>query len=165
MTTTMEPMCAVQPLTLSPEKVNWLWTKLSGRPSEFSDFEAPDPAAFETALFNRSLTWYEFPAEDEKSSGLICLQYEPGESDATVMVTMVDKRPGEKVEAFRDWMQFVFQTFPVNRLTMHVPDIHFALKRLVDRTHWRREGTKREAVCLRGKWVNVGVYGVLRSEV
>lgn len=152
-------------LTLSPAKVNWLWTKLSGRASEFSDFVAPDPLAFEQALFSQTMLWYEFPAPNEKSAGLIALQYEEGEADAAVTVVMVDKWPGEKVPAFKEWVVRTFDNFPVNRLTMEVPCVHFALKRLVERAGWKREGTKREATRLRGRWVNAGIYGILRSEV
>lgn len=152
-------------LTLSPAKVNWLWTKLSGRPSEFSEFVAPDPAAFEAALLSQSLLWYEFPAEEEKSGGLIALSHTEGETDATIRVLMVDKRPGEKMDAFRNWIKFVFANFPVNRITVEIPDLHFALKRLVDRAGFRREGTKRDGTRMGGRWVNVGIHGILRSEV
>jgi hypothetical protein len=156
----------VTPLTLSPAKLTWIWEKMERRPSEFSELTAPDPEAFQAAVFSPDLLWYEFPALDaDHSRGLLALRVTEGQPDGTLILTMLDKKPGEKIEAFGAWLRWVFTTFPVNRLTMDVPDVHFAMKRLVERAGWRREGTKREALRLPGRWVNVGSYGLLRREI
>jgi hypothetical protein len=156
----------VVPLTLSPTKLTWIWERMERRPSEFSELTIPDPQAFEAAVFSRDLLWYEFPDETaDRSKGLIAMRHEPGSPEAVLMLTMLDKRVRDKAEPFMDWLTWVFGTFPINRLTMEVPDVHFGMRRLVERTHWRREGTKRQAIRLPGRWVNVGIYGLLREEM
>ena len=155
----------VQALTLSPAKLAWIWARMEGRPSEFSEFVAPDPEAFRAAIFSDQLLWYEFPdADTERTKGLVAVRHDPTSTEATLFVTMLDKRPGEKVEGFRAFCREMFATLPIHRLTMEVPDVHFALKRLIQHAGWRREGTKREAVRLPGRWVNVGIHGLLREE-
>lgn len=155
----------VQALTLSPAKLAWIWERMEGRPSEFSEFVAPDPEAFRAAIFSESLLWYEFPhADADRTKGLVAVRHDPTSTDAMLFVTMLDKRPGEKVAGFRAFCERLFSTLPIHRLTMEIPDVQFALKRLVKHAGWRREGTKREAVRLPGRWVNVGIHGLLREE-
>lgn len=160
----------IRDLRLSPDKIEWLWRRLERRPSEFSDFEAPNAAAFQAAMFDRDVLWFEFvdpdqPEGPEESHGLIALAVQEHDPNALVSVTMFDKRPGDKIAALRTWVRGLFTRFPIHRVSTEVPRVHFALKRLVEHTGFTYEGKRRDGARLKGQWVTVNLYGLLRSEV
>lgn len=160
----------VRDLELSPAKLQWLWQKLEGRPSEFSDFEAPDPGAFESAMFSPDVLWYEMvdldaPAGPDEARALFALTVREMEPDATLRVTLLDRQADDKPAVLRAWLQATFATLQIHRVSVDVPRVHFAVRRLIEHAGFTYEGKRRDGARLRGKWVTVNLYGILRDEV
>ena len=166
----MPPRYVVRDLHLTPAKLEWLWQKLEGRPSEFSEFEAPDPVAFEAAMFSGDVLWYEVvdttaPDGPDEARALLALTAREMEPDATLSVTLLDRRAGDKTPVVKAWVHELFTRLPIHRLSVDVPRVHFALRRLVEHCGFTYEGKRRDGARLRGQWVTVNLYGILRGEV
>lgn len=164
------PSYCIRDLQLSPAKLEHLWRTLEGRPSEFSAFEAPDPDAFQAAMFDGSVLWFEIvdadrPEGPDEARGLIALTLQEMDPNATVSMTLLDRRGPDKIEVFRAFIRGLFDRFPLHRVSIEVPRVHFALRRLVEHAGLPYEGKRRDGVRLKDQWVTVNLYGVLRHEV
>lgn len=160
----------VRDLELTPAKLQWLWEKLEKRPSEFSEFEAPDPAAFEAAMFSGDVLWFEMidpdaPPGPDEALALLTLTTREMDPDASLVITLLDRDAHSKTHVLRRWVADLFTRLPIHRLSVDVPRVHFALRRLVEHAGFTYEGKRRDGARLRGRWVTVNLYGVLRGEV
>jgi len=164
------PAYVIRDLQLSPAKLEHLWRTLEGRPSEFSAFEAPDPEAFQAAMFDGSVLWFEIvdterPEGPDEARALIALTLQEMDPNATVSMTLLDRRGPDKIGVLRQFVKSLFDRFPLHRVSIDVPRVHFALRRLIEHTGFLYEGKRRDGVRLKSQWVTVNCYGVLRREV
>lgn len=164
------PTYVIRDLQLSPAKLEHLWRTLEGRPSEFSAFEAPDPAAFQSAMFDGSVLWFEVvdtdrPAGPDEARALIALTIQEMDPNATLSMTLLDRRGPDKIDVLRTFVRSLFERFPLHRVSIEVPRVHFALRRLIEHAGFIYEGKRRDGVRLKAQWVGVNLYGVLRPEV
>ena len=84
--------------------------------------------------------------------------------DCTAHMVFFDRQPAEKLELCRTLMQWMFDQFPLHRITVTPPAIYHATIRLLEKLGFTKEGCKREAVLLGGKWNDQLIFGITRKE-
>jgi hypothetical protein len=154
----------VRNMVLTPEKLRGLWVKFQGYKTLFSDMTRNDPANFIRALIAPNILWYEV-WEGEQIVGMIWIADLEQVIDATVHMAFFDRQPAEKVGVCKEFAKYLFATLPVQRLTITPPEIYHATIRLAEKLGFRREGCKRQAVLLGGKYVNQLIFGLTRDDM
>lgn len=153
----------VKEMYLTPQKVKALWEKTQEHKTLFTDFTRDDPSTFVYHITNPDTYWLEI-FEGKMLVGLICVMNFKF-IDAEVHIMFFDRKPAEKVEVYRSVMAYLFENFPLQRITVVIPAIYFATIRLAERLGFRKEGTKRKAVLIGGNWIDQYIYGILRTEL
>lgn len=153
----------VKEMVLTWEKVEALWGVMQRFTTLFSDLTRGDFNNFFKVLTQQQTLWFEI-WEDEELVGMLWLTDMALTVDASAHMAFFDRRPAEKEAVVRALIKWVFEHYPFHRLSVSVPRMYHATHRLVERLGFRREGTKREAVLIHGKWDDVKQYGLLRSQ-
>lgn len=153
----------VREMVLDWEKVEQLWNELQPYKTLFSDLTRGDFENFVKVLTNPNTLWFE--VWEEKIIGLVWLADIEQVVDATAHMVFFDRQPMEKVPVCRALIRWVFARYPLHRVSVTPPELYHATHRLVERIGFKREGVKREAVLIGGKWNDMRLYGLTRSDV
>jgi RimJ/RimL family protein N-acetyltransferase len=155
----------VRHLSLTLERLQQLWEKLSTYHSLFSDMTRGDTKNFEIILLSQDSFWMEVVDEDEELIGVMYLTNTQRLIDADVHIVFFDRKPAEKARLCQLTMEWIFRQFAYRRLTATVPSIYYAVIRLAKHIGFKEEGRKRESLLMGNKWVDEQILGILRSEV
>jgi hypothetical protein len=155
----------VHGLTLSGDKLKWLWDKTHEHKTLYSDLTRDDPDNFVMAMLHPGTVWLEIWEDNTKIVGMLWVTNLEQAVDANVHMMYFDRRPAEKDEVTMTAIRWFFREFPVHRLTAELPMIYHATIRLLERMGFKREGIKREALLIGGKWNDQAIYGITRAEV
>jgi RimJ/RimL family protein N-acetyltransferase len=154
----------VDHMKLSLEKLNLLWQMLHKRKTLFSDLTRDDFTNFVQTVSDKNSVWLEV-----REAGVVIGLFYFGEMyqviDTNAHMVFFDRRPAEKLELCRAVVKWMFTTFPIHRMTVTPPVIYYATIKLMERIGFKKEGMKRQAVLLGGKWVDQYIYGITREEV
>lgn len=153
----------VYAMTLTWPKVFTLWDKLKRFRTLFSDLTRGDFKNFVSFVTNGDTLWLEIQ-ERGRLVGIVVLEGMSQIVDAEAHVLFMDRELADKVPICKAIIRWLFATFPFQRLTVQIPETYFAPIRLVNSLGFKREGKKRQAVLISGKWVDVFILGLLRSE-
>ena len=154
----------VKELMLTWEKVDALWEVVKQFRSIFSDITRDDKANFNRLLTSPEVYWL----EAYKAGELKVLMYVQGLEngiDAAGHMVSLDRETQDKTRLVREIAKYLFANFPINRLTAPTARMYFATCRLLQRAGFTEEGVKRQAFLLGGRWHDIVIYGLLRSEV
>lgn len=154
----------VYELQLSWPKIAWLWQKMQEYKTLFSDLTRQDFGNFLNTLVAKSAYWFEIH-KDDQIVGLVWFTDTYQVVDMTVHCVMFDRRPAEKAPLLRELTKWMFANFPINRVTAVPPAIYFGTVNLLRKLGFSHEGTKRGAVLIGGKWIDILIYGITRNEV
>ena len=138
-----------------------LWLKFQESPTLFSDATQGDIRNWISLIKDESYVWYEV-LEQGKLVGVIYFQLLG--DDADLHIIFFDRRPAEKKELVRFFCKFMFDGLPgLARISCAIPSIYYGTCRIA-MAIGKWEGTKRQAVVIGGKRVDVQLYGLLRQE-
>jgi RimJ/RimL family protein N-acetyltransferase len=151
-------------LSLDAKKLQALWEKLKRFRTLFSDLTRGDVVNFVNYVTSSDTFWLEI-MEDRFLVGIVVLEGISKVVDAEAHVLFMDRELSNKVPVCKAIIKWLFATFPFQRLTVQIPEIYMAPIRLVNDLGFKREGKKRQAVLISGKWVDVFVLGLIRPEV
>lgn len=151
-------------LTLSLPKLRMLWETTSRFRTLFSDLTRGNISNFLHFLTLKGSIWLEIQNEQGASVGIICCSGLEQVTDLEAHVIFFDRDLASKVPLCKDVVQWLFATFPIQRITVHVPVMYYATVRLVRSIGFVREGEKRQAILIGGRWVNVYIFGLTRQE-
>lgn len=154
---------AVREMQLSPKKIEALWEILQKYKTLFSDLTRADSSNFVQVLATPHTMWFEV-IEYDAIVGIIWFGDLYQVVDCTAHVVFLDRQPSEKVEVCRVLMKWMFDNFPLHRITVTPPAIYHATIRLLEKLGFEKEGCKREAILLGGKWNDQMIYGITRNE-
>jgi RimJ/RimL family protein N-acetyltransferase len=165
-----EPIIQVGPwfvreMVLTWEKVQQLWKLVQRHRLLFSDLTRNDFGNFFHALTQPKTLWFEVWRGDEELVGLVWLSDLEMTVDGVAHMVFFDRQPAEKKLVCRELIKWVFRQYPLHRVTVTPPELYFATHRLLKALGFKLEGKKREAVMLGGRWTDVRIYGLTRSEV
>ena len=152
----------VKPLTLSQNKAWALWREIEKHPMLFNDFTRGRPEIFFGYLTLPESYWLEIWTGDALSGIVGIFGFTMTDAEAHIMA--LDRRPHEKLPAYKAVLRHVFETFPLERLSVQVPAFYFATARLAAKLGFVKEGTKRRCVLVGGKRIDVDLFGILREE-
>jgi RimJ/RimL family protein N-acetyltransferase len=151
-------------LSLTPQKIASLWDKLKRFRTLFSDLTRGDVVNFVNFVTSSDTFWLEI-LESERLVGIVVLEGMGKVIDVEAHVLFMDRDLSNKVPVCKAIVRWLFATFPFQRITVQVPTIYMAPVRLVNQLGFKREGKKRQAVLISGKWVDVFILGLVRPEV
>lgn len=151
----------LRPMSMDIRHLAETWHRLQAYPTLFSDATKGDIQNWISLLQAQNFVWYE-AFEGETNVGLIYVQMDS--DDADLHIVFYDRKPAEKRELVRFFCRFLFDSLPgLARISCVVPAIYHGTCRLASAIG-RWEGTKRQAVSIGGKRVDVHLYGLLREE-
>jgi hypothetical protein len=150
-------------LPLTWPRVFSLWDKLKRFRTLFSDLTQGDLRNFVAYLLNKDTMWLEI-TEDSRLSGIVVLEGLSKVIDAEAHVLFMDRELSNKVPVCKAIIKWIFSVLPLQRLTVQIPTIYMGPVRLVNELGFRREGKKRQAVLISGKWIDVFILGLTRPE-
>ena len=154
---------SVNEMVLSHEKVGILWQMLQRYRTLFSDLTRADQNNFVRVITLPGSMWFEV-RERDTIVGIIWFGDMDQMVDCTAHMMFFDRQPAEKVGVCRGMVKWMFGNFPLHRITVTVPTIYHATIRLLERIGMKYEGRKREAALMGGKWNDMMIYGITRSE-
>lgn len=168
----------VREMILTWPKVELLWKRLQKYKSLFSDITRGNFDNYFRMLTQRNTLWFEIyarfkpggPSSDvnvfyDDLVGIVWLADIEQVIDGTAHMVFFDRKPSEKVQVCRELIKWVFDRWPLQRVTVTPPEMYYVTHRLLEKIGFKREGMKREAVLINGKWNGVRIYGMVRSEV
>jgi RimJ/RimL family protein N-acetyltransferase len=151
-------------MSLTASKLASLWEKLKRFRTLFSDLTRGDVVNFVNFVTSSDTFWLEI-LEAERLVGLVVLEDMGKIIDVEAHVLFMDRDLSNKVPVCKAIVKWLFTTFPFQRLTVQIPETYMAPVRLVNEIGFKREGKKRRAVLISGKWVDVFILGLTRPEV
>ena len=167
-TDTVAPQLVTRNLVLTEAKVKWLWEQCSRFRTLFSDLTKGDYDNFIALLLQPATIWFEVGHEDSAFPlGLVWLTGIDQIVDADCHMMFFDKHAeaDDKVEACRGLIRWAFENLPIQRLTAPIPELYRGTRRIAERMGFTHEGTKRRALLMDGRWIDVRIYGITRPEV
>jgi len=150
-------------LPLTWPRVFSLWDKLKRFRTLFSDLTQGDLKNFVAYLLNKDTMWLEI-TEGDKLIGIVVLEGLSKVIDAEAHVLFMDRELMNKAPVCKAIIKWIFSVLPLQRLTVQIPTIYMGPVRLVNELGFRKEGKKRQAVLISGKWVDVFILGLTRPE-
>ena len=154
---------SVRLMPLTWPRVFSLWDKLKRFRTLFSDLTQGDLKNFVAYLLNKDTMWLEI-TEDDRLAGIVVLEDLSKVIDAEAHVLFMDRDLANKVPVCKAIIKWIFSVLPLQRLTVQIPTIYMGPVRLVNELGFHREGKKRRAVLISGKWVDVFILGLTRPE-
>lgn len=151
-------------MSLNPEKLGMMWQLIQRHKTLFSDLTKGDEENFVAAITAPNSMWFEILKHDTVV-GIIYFSDMHQVIDCNIHMVFFDRMPAEKYAVTKELIRWMFDNFPLQRMTSTPPEIYFATIKLAKRIGFRLEGSKREAVLLGGKWLNQTIFGITRSEV
>lgn len=157
------PFVAVE-MHMTPEKVKWLWDEMSKYRTLFSDLTRGSAENFTALLIDPNSLWFEVFSETQLV-GIIYFTSMQWEIDCEAHLVFFDRKPREKTLLCRLVAKWMFDNFPLNRITATIPHIYHWTLRLAVAIGFKLEGTKRQSQLMGNKWIDEVIFGLLRSEV
>lgn len=153
----------VEPMRLTDGKMLAIWGLLQRYPTLFSDLTRGDYDNFVASLCDTGTLLLEVK-DGEAPVGYFKFSEMGQEVDCNAHVVFFDRKPAEKVPLGKLVSKWMFDSFPLRRITAEVPDIYTHTLRYAESIGFRKEGVRRKAVCMKGQWRDVILFGLLREE-
>lgn len=151
---------------MTPGKIVELWNEFKVHDVLFSDIIRGDIEAFIDILVNPSSVWFEiFSLEKNKPIGIgnirkVILGY-----DAQGHFAFWDSRATGREAIIKSTMKWAMDRYKLHRLSAEIPAYQSGTIRFTERIGFVREGTRREGVFKDGSWIDLYMFGLLRSEL
>lgn len=155
---------SVREVELTVEKTKALWEMLQRYKTLFSDLTRSDQENFVRVITAPHTMWFEI-IDYDVIVGIIWFGDLWQVTDCTAHMVFFDRRPAEKIDLCKAVVRWMFDNFPLRRMSVTPPKIYHATVRLLEKIGFRQEGCKRDAVLLGGKWNDQLMFGILRHEV
>lgn len=153
----------VREMRLTWHKLGLLWEKISSYRTLFSDLTRGNFNNFLRFITEGDSVWLEV-REGDILIGIVCLEKMQQVVDCEAHLIFFDRDLAGKDELCKKITLWVFANFPLNRVTVTVPRMYFATRRLVKAIGFTEEGCKRAAVLIRNRWDDVYIFGITREE-
>lgn len=153
----------VEPIAWNANKLQGFWGLLQKYPTLFSDLTRGDYDNFEQSMLAPTTLVLEV-REGSIPVGYFKFTDLHQEVDCNGHVVFFDRKPAEKVQLGKLVCKWMFDSFPLQRITAEIPEIYLHTLRFAERVGFKQEGRKRKAVCLGNRWVDLILFGLLREE-
>jgi hypothetical protein len=153
----------VEPVAWNKEKLLAIWGLLQRHPTLFSDMVRGDFVNFANSILARDTLLLEIK-DGSVPVGYFKFTDMHQEIDCQAHAVFFDRKPVEKIPLGRMVAKWMFDSFPLRRITAEVPDIATWTIHFAERIGFKHEGIRRKAVPLKGQWRDVVLLGMLREE-
>lgn len=151
---------------VTPSKIQEIWLEYSRHDVLFSDYTAGSVEPFLDMLFDaRAIMAEIYRLDTEVSAGLLMMTRVIPRFDALAHFNLWDSNVRGKEVIFWRMMQLWMDEFKLHRLTVETPVFMRGLLRMIERLGFKREGTRREGTIHKGKWMDLEMAGILRTEL
>ncbi len=154
----------VQDLTLSMDKLSRIWRMLKRSRTLFSDLTINDVPNFIAAVTSSNSLWFEV-REDGVLIGIIWFGEMHQITDCLAHMVFFDRKPAEKKELCVLVVKWMFENFPLERMTVTPPVMYVRTVRFLKDVGFKQEGLKRRASLIGGRWWDQAMFGITRIEV
>lgn len=152
----------VRDLDLTPPKVAELWRIIQRHGLLFSDLTKGDAANFIRCLTAPHTMWFEV-----RKHGILVGLIWFGELDQVVdtnaHMMFFDRMPVEKMGVCKHVIQWMFNNFPLQRITAEIPALHMATNRMMVNIGFKYEGMKFGSVLFNRRWRDSWLFGMTRQ--
>jgi Acetyltransferase (GNAT) domain len=155
----------VVPLELTVEKIRWLWDEMNKYKSLFSSLTIGDINNFAAVFAQPDSIWFDVQDEHGNTVGILSMTDLKRVIDCEVHMMFFDRKPHEKVHLCKLLIEYVFEQFPLRRMTATIPSIYYSTVRLVQKIGFHEEGRKAQSQLIGNRWVDEVIFGLLRQEV
>jgi RimJ/RimL family protein N-acetyltransferase len=155
----------VRELQFTHDKIAWLWSEMNKYRSLFSDLTRGSHVNFSNMIIQPDTLWFEVVDEQDNWVGLLYVMHMSRVIDCEVHILFFDRKPAEKVHLCKQVVQWVFEHYPLRRMTATIPHIYYRTIKLAKSIGFKEEGRKRESQLMGNKWVDEVILGILRHEV
>jgi len=150
-------------MTLSWEKLLLIWEQMKRFRTLFSDLTRGDLDNFIRYITNDDTLWLEI-WKDRELVGIVTLEDLHRIIDFETHILFLDRDMTDKLPIVKAGVLWVFDNFPIQRMSVTLPPMYFATIRLVNEIGFKQEGRKRESLLLNGKWIDQYLFGLTRRE-
>jgi hypothetical protein len=150
----------IDPMTWSPERVQWLWQQTLKEDYACDDIGAGNPELFISNLFLGNTRHYEFGDD----AYIALLNIIPRINADIHFAMWGDVSIPTIVDCHTILAEEMFGELEVNRLTAYIPSFNKKMLRFATILGYRYEGEIRQIFLKNGTYHNLYVYGLLKSE-
>lgn len=144
-----------------------LFIKFSKYEGLFSDLSKGDPEDFTDNFLSLDSTWLDVirAGSDEQVGVMYLTGINPG-WDGEAHISFWDSHIKGREPLIWDAVEWAMERYSLHRLTAEIPVEFSTFNRIVqDNLGFVREGKRREATLQKGKWRDMHIYGMLRSDL
>lgn len=151
---------------LTSQKIQELWIEFSQHDSLFSDYTEGKVEPFLDVLFdNRAIVAEVYNVTDDRPAGSMMLNKIIPYFDAQAHFTQWDSNVRHKDPLFHQMMKIWMDQFELHRLSVELPYHQRGVIRLIERLGFKEEGTRREGSIHKGAWIDLAMFGILKTEL
>lgn len=150
-------------------KLRLIWEQLQQFRTLFSDLTKGDLDNFLRYVGNSSTLWLEIweekrPKTQPELIGLFMCDNLHRVVDIDAHILFFDRDVAGRTGVCKLITVWLFETFPIQRITVQASQLAHAAIRLVRNIGFKQEGKKRQGLLLGGRWVDVYIFGLTRQE-
>src|SRR4051812_39897745 len=120
---------SIKHMVLTAEKTKKLWDIMQGYSTLFSDVTRNDYQNWVIYVTDPYTCWFEM-YEDGALVGILHCEDMQQVYDTQAHIIIFDRRPASKIDGCRLAMRYLFDNFPLNRITVEAPRVYYATIRL-----------------------------------
>lgn len=151
---------------VTPGKIQEIWLEYSQHDVLFSDYTAGQVEPFLDMLFDpRAIIAEIYRVDTETSAGLMMMNRIIPRFDAMGHFNFWNSKVRGKELMFWKMMEMWMDEFNLHRMSAETPVFMRGLIRMIERLGFTDEGTRREGTIHKGKWMDLQMFGILRSEL
>ncbi len=151
---------------LTPQKIQELWIEYSKHDTLFSDYTLGRVEPFlDILLAPNAIVVEVYSIDEETPIGSMMLTRILVDFDALAHFTLWNGRVRGKEPLFLEMMRMMMDEFRLHRISVEATGFSKGLLRMIERLGFSHEGTRREGSIHRDTWVDLEMYGILRSEL
>ncbi len=114
--------------------------------------------------FRSGEKWFVIEKKDGAKIGLLTLELEGGVQEMGYSIIPNERRKGYCTEAVKIAVDYLFLSKPVVRIQAHTNTKNASSQRVLEKAGFKREGTVRKRIFVRGNWQDEFLYSILREE-
>lgn len=108
--------------------------------------------------------WFLIEKKDGTKIGLVVLELEGGLHELGYGVIPNERRKGYCTEAVKIAVDYLFLSKPTVRIQAHTNVRNKASQRVLEKVGFKKEGTVRKRIFIRGRWRDEFLYSIIRKE-
>lgn len=156
-------MKIIRPIDVSKysgEEADRLWQNIRNEQYAFDDLTRGRPDLFLGQILTPGTEHFEVG-----DSGYACATgIQPPVNAMVHFALWKPMKPAELRAAGRELLGYLFQRYQLRRVTGLIPELNIRAKRFANLMHFRFEGDMRQAFLFNGRYANLQIYGLLRTE-